>query len=237
MPSDGPTPSEAPRSTVSVDPPESVAGPKRARCDEPDIMGDLAGPGAIGRARDDRIMRRHLLVIMLLGMTVASCGGNEPNARGDDTSSPSSQLTSSGTPTTPAAKGSGTSSPRSSPRSTPRASPSRTFTPSQATLDAACVRRGVASDRQGVTVKTDPQGPASYVTVYSDGSTITDRPEEYSSGGQGGGFADQTGTYRDTWVVPAAAPTGRAVVRVVVAGRSTPIDLPFTVVAQTGRCP
>jgi hypothetical protein len=181
-------------------------------------------------------MTRRLLAILLLGVTV-SCGGNEPSAGGDGVRTPSSQPTSSGTPTAPAAKGSNTSSPRPSPRETPRASPSRTFAPSQARLDAACVRRGVTSDRQGVTVKTDPKGPASYVTVYSDGSTITDRPEEYSSGGQGGGFADQTGTYRDTWVVPAAAPTGRAVVRVVVAGRSTPIDLPFTVVAQTARCP
>jgi hypothetical protein len=99
------------------------------------------------------------------------------------------------------------------------------------------VRRGVTGDRQGITVKTDPGGPASYYTIYSDGSSIQDRPGLYQSGGQNGGFADSNGRYRDTWVVPMAAPPGRAAVKVVVAGRSTPIELSFTVMSETGRCP
>jgi hypothetical protein len=73
--------------------------------------------------------------------------------------------------------------------------------------------------------------------VYSDGSSIVDRPQNYSSGGQNGGFADSSGTYRDTWVVPPAAPLGRATVRVVVAGRSDTINLPFTIVDSSSRCP
>jgi hypothetical protein len=100
------------------------------------------------------------------------------------------------------------------------------------------VRRGTSSDVQGIRVKTDPGGPASYYTVYSDGSSIQNRPGVYNSGGQNGGFADANGSYRDTWVVPLAAPTGRAVVRVVTADRTkAPIELPFTVASQTGSCP
>lgn len=87
-----------------------------------------------------------------------------------------------------------------------------------------------------MTIHTSPSGPASYLTVYSDGSSSVDH-EEYRSGGQNGGFADSAGTYRDTWVVPADVPTGRAVVRVGVAGRRTTIDLPFTVVSQNDTCP
>jgi hypothetical protein len=73
--------------------------------------------------------------------------------------------------------------------------------------------------------------------VYSDGSTIIERPHEYSSGGQNGGFADSSGTYRDTWVVPPAAPLGRATVRAVVAGRSDTINLYFTIVGASDSCP
>ncbi len=105
-----------------------------------------------------------------------------------------------------------------------------------ARLDRACVRSGMASDQQGITVKTTAGGPASYYSFYSDGTSVQEHPE-FGAEGQGGGFADSAGTFRDTWTVPAGAPLGRVLVRVTVAGRSRPIDLAFTIVASSASCP
>ena len=178
--------------------------------------------------------------VAVLGLALAACSSNKgPVVAGSPSPSPTLSAVTPGGTTSPGAG----KSPSPRPGSTrtaggdgasPKASP--TFGPSSAKLDKACVRRGVASDPQGITVKTDPGGPASYYTIYSDGSSIQNRPGLYSSGGQGGGFADANGSFRDTWVVPVAAPTGKATVRVVVAGRDKPIDLTFRVESQTGRC-
>lgn len=130
----------------------------------------------------------------------------------------------------------------SSPR--PRTSPSPTATSGTptvspprdvvVTLDRACVRRGVAADVQGITVHTDPGYPAGYATEYSDGSTIVGHPE-YQSGGQGTGFADQNGVFRQTWVVPDRAPLGRAIVHVNV-GTVDPPKIPFRIVGRNQTC-
>jgi hypothetical protein len=91
-------------------------------------------------------------------------------------------------------------------------------------------------DRQGLTVETDPGGQVGYQTVYSDGTSIVDKPQQYQSGGQGGGYADSAGRFRDTWVVPAAAPLGTATVYMLVPGHQ-PIKLKFTIVGTGGHCP
>jgi hypothetical protein len=180
-------------------------------------------------------MKLGALVLVLLALAGCSSGTSKrPRA-----SSPSPSISGS-TPARPSGTASPTGGSRTSPRSTakttPKKSASPTFGPSSARLDKSCVHRGAQDDRQGITIKTDPGGPASYQTVYSDGSSIIDRPQ-YSSGGQNGGFADASGTYRDTWVVPASAPLGRATVRAVVAGRSDTIDMTFTIVGPSSSCP
>jgi hypothetical protein len=95
------------------------------------------------------------------------------------------------------------------------------------------VRR--AKDTQGITIITSPGGPASFGTVYSDGSSITDRPDDYASGGQGAGFADADGRFRRTWQVPSAAPLGVATVNVNT-GPDSPPPVRFRIVAETGSC-
>ena len=178
---------------------------------------------------------------MLLAFALAACSSDKgPVGSGSPSPSPS---VSGGTPGATTSPGSSkSSSPRPGATRTggggsPRANP--TFGPASAKLDKSCARRGVSNDEQGVTVKADPEAPVSYYTVYSDGSSIQNRPGVYNSGGQFGGFADASGTYRDTWVVPVAAPTGRAVVRVTVpsGNKVITIDLPFLVESQTGTCP
>ena len=175
---------------------------------------------------------------VLAAVALVACGSSTSQRPGATGSSPS---IAGSTPAHPSASqsptgGSGSPSRKPTATASPKKSASPTFGPSSARLDKACVRRGAPDDPQGITIKTDPGGPASYQTEYSDGSTILDRPD-YASGGQDGGFADSSGTYRDTWVVPATAPLGRATVRAVVAGRSEPIYLRFTIVASSSRCP
>jgi len=176
--------------------------------------------------------------LLLAALALVACGSSTSQRPGATGSSPSVAGSTPARPSGSASPAGGSSSPSSKPTATasPRKSASPTFGPSSAKLDKACVRRGDHDDRQGITIKTDPGGPASYQTVYSDGSSIIERPD-YSSGGQNGGFADSSGTYRDTWVVPPSAPLGRATVRAVVAGRSGTIDLPFTIVASSSSCP
>jgi hypothetical protein len=85
-----------------------------------------------------------------------------------------------------------------------------------ATLDKACVHRGDKNDVQGITIQARPGGAAGYTTTYSDGSGYTDGTSTYPPrSGDNGGFADSSGRYHDTWVVPANAPLGKATVTAV----------------------
>ena len=179
-------------------------------------------------------LRRAIAIVWIATVALTACGGNaRPGAAGSIGSSPSAGGTSPASTASPTAKPT-----RGGATSSPASTSSSTFAPpSDVTgkLDRRCVRRGEASDLQGLTVGTKPGYPVGYATTYADGSGIVDHPE-YSSGGQGGGFADDRGVYRDTWVVPTAAPTGKATVR-VNAGTPHPLELTFTVVAQNQRCP
>lgn len=160
-------------------------------------------------------------------VALSACGGDEPTAR---PATPSATLTS------PSPSAIGSSRPPSSTATNRPSSPGKSTqgTPAPAArLDKACVRR--ATDTQGITIVTTPGGPASYGTVYSDGSTITDKPEEYASGGQGAGFAGADGRFRQTWTVPAAAPTGEATVHVNT-GPNSPAPLRFRIVGENERC-
>jgi len=169
---------------------------------------------------------------ILLGLALAACSSTptsqKPTASPQPTaSSPSPSASSSsprpgGTPTTRTTATPGTTTTGGSGQHTAR-------------LDRGCVRSGVASDEQGITITTSAGGPASYYSFYSDGSSVQEHPE-FGAEGQGGGFADGSGTFRDTWTVPAGAPLGRALVRVTVAGRRTPIDLAFKIVAASATC-
>lgn len=197
-----------------------------------------SGSGAGGRWRGTSYVhaRRAPFAAMLILMVAlaGACGGNAtPGGQG----SPTGAGTSPGTTGSPT--GSGATSP--SPSST-KPGPTVTATPSgkgtgqpgsTATLDLACVRRGV--DTQGITVHTQPGGPASYNTIYSDGSGAGDGKSTYQTGYGVGAFADATGTYRDMWIVPAEAPPG--VATVYVPTQDGRLELKFTVVDQSATCP
>lgn len=174
--------------------------------------------------------------VMLLGLllvTLGACGGggDRPGLLGGATGSPSPSPSAS---TTPTVRPTRTSSPpsvrptRSSPRASVKATPTL-----PGKLDRSCVRQGVEADVQGLTVGTTPGGPVGYTTIYSDGSSQLDPERGYKTGG-GGGFAEDNGTFRQTWIVPAHAPLGTATVRVIDGSRT--FDLPFVIVAASATC-
>jgi hypothetical protein len=192
-------------------------------------------------------IKRLVIVVGVLGL-LAACGGDGTNPNANPTSpgatngSPSPDGTGTGGPITSGTNNPSTKPPTSSANS-PRPSGTATGSGKTASLDKTCVRRGANDDRQGLTLRTTPNGPYGYATVYSDGSSIIDPTPhpEYDPdgngpiGGQGGGFADSAGDARQQWVVPPTAPLGEATVRVNLGG--TVIDLKFTVAARTGTCP
>ena len=178
---------------------------------------------------------------LALALAAGACTDNGP-PEAEPTSPGTSTATATSPPPTPPR---GRFSPGPTVTATP---PGRTTTPTTrpgspspsppaevvVTLDRACVRRNVETDVQGITVRTRPGYPAGFVTEYSDGSTIIHHPE-YQSGGQASGFADANGIWRHTWVVPRAAPLGRAIVHVNT-GTADPAKIPFTIVGQNQQC-
>jgi len=185
---------------------------------------------------------RGVVVVLSLWLLAATACSEEPAAQPSPTASSTTTVPSSSLRPGEEPGPTVTGTPRSSTPSRPTTPPSATSSPTASsprnvvvTLDRACVRRGVAADVQGITVHTDPGYPAGYVTEYSDGSTIIGHPE-YESGGQGSGFADQNGVWRQTWVVPDAAPLGKAIVH-VNAGTVDPPKIPFTIVGRNQTCP
>jgi hypothetical protein len=178
-----------------------------------------------------RVRWRPIALTVCALALLASCGGSgKVTARPPI---PSIGQSTPGTATTTASRP-GNTSPRATATKksgTTQASPKATSSGAVvARLDRACGRRGV--DTQGLTVKTRPKGPVGFNTQYSDGSSL-DSTHNYS-GGYGGGFADDAGNYRNTWVIDATAPLGMATIRVATAEGT--VDLTYLVVATNGSC-
>jgi hypothetical protein len=180
-----------------------------------------------------------IVVAALLMLGIAACGGGNtgPDAQNTGTGSQSPPTTSppssKSTPKTPTPQTSrGTQSGTPLPiRTTGQPSPRGAAAGgSTGTLDLSCARRGV--DTQGLTVKTKPGGSAGFNSIYSDGSSNLDT--SYNAG-YGGGYADSQGKWRQTWVVPANAPSGLATVRIAV--QDGFFDVSYTVVDRAGSCP
>lgn len=178
---------------------------------------------------------RATLVLAVLALLSACNGGDKPETLPTGTGSPTT--TSPPTTSTPTATPPKNSLPTGKSTTIPpttKPSPSATATAGGAsgTLDLACARRGV--DTQGITIKTEPTGPAGFNSLYSDGSNSVDGKSDYKTGFNAG-FADGAGIYRATWVPPPNAPTGPVIVRVIT--QFGTFDLVYKLVAATGTCP
>ena len=186
-------------------------------------------------------MRRTLLVAAIVALMASGCSSRvalQPGAAGTTPGGTISPRPSNGavSPTTTTVPKPGTGTAKKSPGgATPTPTGTQGVTqPLDATLDKPCVHRGVATDLQGLTIHTNPDVGVGYVTRYSDGSSAASDPA-LAGGGQGGGFTDSSGTFRATWVVPAAAPLGEATVLI---GSENKAAFPtFIVVAAGQACP
>jgi hypothetical protein len=176
--------------------------------------------------------------IACLMVALAACSsGTAPVSSPSASSTPTPSASASRSPR-PSASARGTSSPKASGSVSPRGTVAVHV---QATLDRSCVKAGDPNGKQGITITARPGGAAGFNTIYSDGSSSVDGKSHYDSG-YGGGFADSSGHFRETWVVPANAPGGRATVR-VVAIEDTPsgpaqgtVDLHFVVATANHGC-
>lgn len=88
---------------------------------------------------------------------------------------------------------------------------------------------------QGFTAHLAARAAIGYDTIYSDNSNELMNPS-YKTG-YGYGKSDDSGTYHASWIVPATAPPGTAKLYVLYAGNKPAIELPFTIVTETGKCP
>jgi hypothetical protein len=183
---------------------------------------------SVSRWRAGSVLRA--AVVLVFAIVLTACGGSD----GPPGAQPTTPVPSSSTPTTTK-----TSTPPvafATPSKIPKTTkpvPSASATGgSTGKLDLTCARRGV--DTQGITVQTTPGGPAGFNTLYSDGSSSVDGKSDYKTG-YDANFADSSGVFRSTWVPPANAPTGPAIVRVITQHGS--FDLIYTIAAQNGACP
>lgn len=169
--------------------------------------------------------------MLAFAIVLTACGGD---------TEPGTQPTILGTtptastPTTPAASSPPVAfaTPTKIPKTT-KPSPSATATGgSIGRLDLTCARRGV--DTQGITVQTEPGGPAGFNSLYSDGSSSVDGKSDYKTG-YDAKFADSSGVFRSVWIPPANAPTGPVIVRVITAEGT--FDLIYTLEEGNGSCP
>ena len=200
---------------------------------------------------------RALIGAAVLVPVLAACGGGSSHkaklASGQSTTTTPAAGAAAGAAAAAAAAGStvpgasGGSSSNAKPRTNGAAStpgPTNAFSvqptrqPGQppphatASLNRTCVRRGI--DPLTLTVHTEPNQVAGYSTEYSDQSNSLSN-KSYKSG-DGYGKAGPDGTYTPTWVVPATAPAGEAILRVLAISDVMP-EIHFTVVLQTGKCP
>ena len=179
-------------------------------------------------------MSRAAAIVLLL-LLPAACGG------GDVSSSPShppATNASAAIGSSQPASGSGSaldSRPKASASgsaATASPSPNASGSPVVAKLANACRRRG---ETQALTVTGLKAGDATgFSTQYSDGSNeLTNR--EYAAG-YGSGVAGPGGTYSTTWIVPSAAPAGRAEVLIIWSSGSKPLRVGFTIPAAGQEC-
>jgi protocatechuate 3,4-dioxygenase beta subunit len=97
------------------------------------------------------------------------------------------------------------------------------------------VHRGDATELQGLTAHAAPKTTIGFSTEYSDHSNeVTNK--SYTTG-FGYGTTGATGVYRITWMVPAAAPVGNAVVHLIASpGSVVSPSLTFRVAAPGAAC-
>ncbi len=182
-------------------------------------------------------MRRSLIATALAAtLLLAGCSNGSQPGPGAAGTTPASTSSPAGGTGSPGASSPGATAVSPKPGGSPTGGTiAPTVSPTlPATLDKTCVQRGVAADRQGLTVQTKKDAGVVYLTMYSDGSSASSNPA-LASGGAGAGEADAGGRYRVSWVVPAAAPLGEA--NLVVASGGAGARLPFVVVEAGQPCP
>ncbi len=199
------------------------------------ILSAMEKPNRTRRSRRRPRLGWRSIAVTFAGVALlASCGGGSKDGSAAPPTPSSAQSTAATTTATPSRSGT------PAPKATSKTTGSRTAKPSPvatstggaiARLDRPCGRRGV--DTQGVTVKTQPKGPVGFNTEYSDGSSNVDGTHHYS-GGYGGGFADDAGNYRNTWVIDPNVPLGIATIRLITGEGG--VELTYRVVAKDGSC-
>ena len=169
--------------------------------------------------------------VAALLLALAACGGAGGDGADGAAGSPAAAGSSSPSPTTVARPGeSAPPGVASGGGITPSAQASASTV--TATLAEPCVARG---ETQTMIVAGLKAGEVTgYSTQYSDGSNeLTNK--EYTSG-FGSGVAGQDGRHTAVWVVPTAAPPGRAEVLVIWASGKAPIRVSFAIPAEGQVC-
>lgn len=84
--------------------------------------------------------------------------------------------------------------------------------PVEIALEPACVEPGGTVT---VTVDTVPRSGVLYLAYYSDDKSGAKEPLGAGYGGNGGGYADESGTFVESWTVTEEAPAGPGRLRVL----------------------
>ena len=106
----------------------------------------------------------------------------------------------------------------------------------RASVSPTCVKAGGTAT---VTVRTAANAALAYVAVYAGEKSGAPKPFGYGYGGNDDGFANDAGTWANTFQIHADAPRGPARVTVVAGSHQSrkQVDVPFTVVDPvTGHC-
>lgn len=186
--------------------------------------------------------RLTIVLVAVLGYTVAGCGGGHHAARGASASAAkkapgqAANGSSATSTTVRASKHTPTTATTATQRSsTATTLPAPTGVPITVTLASPCVRPGAS---QTITITTAPGSGVAYDSVYADGKSGVDKDHGFY-GGNKGGQTDKQGTWTDTWVIAPTAPPGPVRVDVVAAtpqGSGTTYAT-FAMADASGRCP
>lgn len=177
-------------------------------------------------------MRRALIVALV---ALAACGGSSNDdgtgAAGDGTGSPSPGAVTS-PPNAMGAPPGQTPPPGTASNAGVEPSAQASASPVNASLAKPCVPGGQTQTMSVSGLKANEV--TGYSTQYSDGSNeLTNKT--YTSG-YGSGVAGPNGRYETTWVVPSAAPPGRAEVLVIWASGKEPLRVSFVIPAEGQVC-
>jgi hypothetical protein len=123
-----------------------------------------------------------------------------------------------------------TTAPAARPAARPAQAPPPPRANAVASLDSACA---LPSQPQGLTVRAAPGDAVAYQTSYADGSSSMTKA--YASG-MGSGNVGPDGEFRASWIVPADAPTGPAVVHYLSRSGRPAGELGFVVAGGAGNC-